>query len=107
MATTTACIVIGATGFVGSHVTRELVSLGIHVKAVTRDLGKAEFLKGFSEKGMVTPVKVEDISVWSDDLEEMSRDVKGFFFCAGYEKQEPGTIDFMVNSVINVSPCLN
>ena len=97
-------MVIGATGFVGSHVTRELASLGIHVKAVTRDLAKAEFLKGLSEKeGLVTPVKVDDISVWSDDLEEMSRDVTGFFFCAGYEKQEPETIDFMVNSVKNVS----
>ena len=101
------CLVIGATGFVGSHVTQELKRKGYDVTAVTRDEAKAEFLKSLPGPGQVTIVTVKDISSpYNDQLTDISRGCRGIFFCAGYEKQEPATIDFMVNSVLNVSQAL-
>ena len=39
------CCVVGATGYVGSYVTRELLKKGYHVRATCRDPTKAQWLK--------------------------------------------------------------
>jgi dihydroflavonol-4-reductase len=40
------CLVLGATGFVGSHVTKQLVAQGNDVRALVRSLSRAESIEG-------------------------------------------------------------
>lgn len=100
------CCVVGATGFVGSHVTCELLKKGYGVRATCRDTSKAEWLRALDSTGLLelhsltlTPAGFD---VNSNPLDALVDGCKAVFMCAGYEKQEPDTIDFMVNTGLAV-----
>ena len=100
------CCVVGATGFVGSHVTRELLMKGYRVRATCRDPTKAEWLKTLLPDSKIELVpltlKPEGFPVEDSPLDAIVSGCKGVFMCSGYEKQEQSTIDFMVNAGIAV-----
>ena len=52
------CCVVGATGYVGSYVTRELLKKGYRVRATCRDPAKAEWLKA-----LVPDAKIELVAL--------------------------------------------
>lgn len=98
--------VIGATGFVGSHVTKNLLKKGYHVKATTRDPSKAKWLEQLAEnapgkislhKFVLTP---EGDLIEQVILNQIAEGAKYIFMCAGYEKQEISTIGFMKNAAL-------
>eukprot|EP01062_Namystynia_karyoxenos_P066474 TRINITY_DN6039_c0_g1_i1.p1 TRINITY_DN6039_c0_g1~~TRINITY_DN6039_c0_g1_i1.p1 ORF type:complete len:335 (+),score=85.52 TRINITY_DN6039_c0_g1_i1:82-1086(+) len=97
--------VIGATGFVGAHVSRCLLSKGYTVRGTARDLSKAAWVTQLADG---TPGKVElaemTLTTEADGAEaafaKLLTGARGAFFCAGFEKMEPATIDFMVNNAL-------
>ena len=99
------CCVVGATGYVGSHVTRELLKKGYRVRATCRDPARAEWLKALVPGAEVElhALKLTPEGFPADNpLERIVSGCKGVFLCAGYEKQELSTIDFMVNAATAV-----
>ena len=96
------CCVVGATGYVGAHVTRELLRKGYAVRATCRNPDKAQWLKDLVPGGDIelhaVTMTPEGFPVDSNPLDKIVAGCKGVFMCAGYEKQEPATIDFMVNA---------
>jgi len=103
-------LVVGCSGFVGSHVTKALLQRGFSVRGACRNPGltRAKFegswacadnqsleLTEFSlpEDGSPAPEEI---------LDKLVEDVVGVFMCVGHEKQEPTTIDFMVNAALSV-----
>eukprot|EP00127_Corallochytrium_limacisporum_P001505 Clim_evm3s62 gene=Clim_evmTU3s62 len=95
--------VIGATGFVGSHVSKLLLEKGYMVRGACRNPDAATWLKDLPNgKNM----ELFQIDLLSDkvpqQLDELLNGANVAFFCAGHEKQEPATIDFMVNSAVQL-----
>ena len=95
--------VIGATGYVGSNIVARLLSAGYSVSCGTRNAANAAWLSQlpggdactFHEFDLGPPV----------DAEKMDALVSGcsaVYFAAGFEKQEPATITFMVESALAV-----
>ena len=71
-------IVLGATGFIGSHVARTLVTDGIDVRVLSRGTSPSLALEG---------LKVERVTGDLDDLDSLKRGMKGcraLFHVAGY-----------------------
>lgn len=98
--------VIGATGFVGSHIVNHLLSKGYSVRCSTRSVDAAQWLKRIpnasSDKVSLHPLSLTS-SGPSDEaqMDSMLRGpVSSVFFCAGFETQAPETIDFMVNNAL-------
>jgi nucleoside-diphosphate-sugar epimerase len=107
--TSPTCCVIGATGFVGSYVTRELLGRGYFVRATCRDPSKGQWLRDLSPNNKseerleihaltLGPEGVVLDKEGKNPLDDLVVGCQGVFLCAGYEKQEPETIDFMVNA---------
>lgn len=90
--------VVGGSGFVGSHVVRTLCSKGWSVRATTRDPAKAGWLKQLGD------VELCEVSLSpagpAAPLDALVAGCDAVFFCAGFEQQEPATVDFMVNNAL-------
>lgn len=102
--------VIGATGFVGSHIVSHLVDRGYHVRCGSRDPEGASWLKNVVPEGGGDVVSLHRIVLTTEGpedagmLDDLVRGCDSVFFAAGFERQEPATIDFMVN---NARGCLD
>lgn len=92
--------VVGGTGYVGSHIVARLVAGGYTVKCGTRNPAGAAWLQDLAH---------ESISLHELDLgppaSEVQMDIllegcQSVFLCAGFEKQEPATITFMVEAAL-------
>ena len=105
-------VVVGATGFVGSYIVKQLLKDGHEVRATCRNIEKSQWvtevggadnMKNVSlhefEYGIDGKPKDEDDKVLEEQLVSGADAV---FFCVGYEKQEPETITYMVNACITV-----
>jgi len=103
-------LVIGCTGFVGSHVTKALLQRGFSVRGACRNPGEAKSKFGDSWVcGSNQTLELVEFSLPVDGspaqpevLENLVDGVVGVFMCVGHEKQEPATIDFMVNAGLSV-----
>jgi len=103
-------LVVGATGYVGSHIVRQLIKQGYSVRATCRDPAKAEWLKELAaatdDKAHITlhqlTLTPQGFDPDNSPLDSLAKGCKGIFMCAGYERQEPETIDFMVNAGLGV-----
>lgn len=99
-------VVMGATGFVGSYVTKNLLQKGYWVKGTTRDLIKAKWLdqltEGTSGKLTLHQLVLTPEGELQDQLimNQIADGAKYIFMCAGYEKQELSTIGFMKNTAL-------
>lgn len=99
---------VGCSGFVGSHVTAELLSRGVHVHGTLRDAGgdNARWLRTD-----VAPAASGDnrLTLFSADVFDKASlalamaDCTGVIVCAGSPVIEPETIDLMVAVAENVS----
>lgn len=103
-------LVVGCTGFVGSQVTKALLQRGFSVRGACRNPGEAKTKFGDSwicrtnqslELAELS-FPVDGSPVPEEVLDKLVEDVIGVFMCVGHEKQEPATIDFMVNAAISV-----
>ena len=98
--------VVGSTGFVGSHIVKKLLSLGYRVNCASRNPEKAAWLKGLSSCNDGSDVRIHSLNLTPqgpEDPNQLDALVKGcssIFFAAGFEKQEPATVDFMVNNAL-------
>ena len=103
--------VIGATGYVGSAIVKSLLTKGYLVRATSRVPSASEWLKeiGVSGSGSVELFPLElvsgDDSLTSnretiDQIKEICQGSSAVYFCAGFEKQEQATINFMVSNAI-------
>jgi nucleoside-diphosphate-sugar epimerase len=97
--------VVGATGFVGSHIVKRLLASGYGVNCASRNPERAQWLKGLSEDGgdevaihrlVLTPNGPQDPGA----LDALVKNCSSVFFAAGFETQAPETIDFMVNNCL-------
>ncbi len=89
--------VVGCSGFVGSHVTAQLLERGYDVRGTLRDPNgaKAQWLR--SEIG--EPPRLELVAAELGDPASLAAALSGcdgVISCAGTETQEPETIDLMV-----------
>ena len=107
MSTETICVV-GCSGFVGSHVTAELLSRGYNVHGTLRDA------KGDNERWLMTDVApaasgANTLTLFSADVFDKASlapamaGCSGVIVCAGSPVIEPATIDLMVAVAENVS----
>ena len=71
-------LVTGASGYLGSHVVKELLSRGYRVKATTRTLANAEFLNRF--KGDLEIVEMDLLN--AERVREVVRDCEYVIHCA-------------------------
>ena len=99
---TKSAIVLGATGFVGSHIVRNLLLKGYRVEGTCRNIEAAQWLKDLVVPG--SSLNLHEITLDStgsktaedDKIATLVKDdCKGIFMCLGHEKQEPNTINFM------------
>lgn len=101
--------VIGATGYVGSAIVKCLLSKGYQVRCTSRVPSASEWLKELSDDGSVELFPLE-LSSGDDSLipnqetihqiKEICRGSTSMYFCAGFEKQEQATINFMVSNAL-------
>eukprot|EP00929_Paragymnodinium_shiwhaense_P080811 TRINITY_DN4216_c0_g1_i1.p1 TRINITY_DN4216_c0_g1~~TRINITY_DN4216_c0_g1_i1.p1 ORF type:complete len:343 (-),score=74.03 TRINITY_DN4216_c0_g1_i1:151-1179(-) len=100
-------LVIGATGFVGSYITRNLLQKGYLVRGTCRDPEAGKWLYGLDSKA-ADNLKLFPMSLQADKqidagiIDPLMKDCVGAFMCSGYEVQDPTTIDFMVNAGLSV-----
>ena len=107
-----AAAVLGATGYVGSHVVAQLLRKGYDVHCGTRTPANAEWLTSLQTRsgGKISLHKIDfDDSGPTDplQLDEIAKGCDSIFFCAGFEKQAPETITFMGNSALEVVRAAN
>jgi len=95
-------VVVGATGYVGSAVTKALSEHGLSVKCASRDVQKANWLKDLGSDVEVVPLQLSAGDDTIHQLKEMMRGSDMVFFCAGFEEQSPSTIEFMVSNALAV-----
>jgi len=103
-------LVVGCSGFVGSHVTKALLLRGFSVRGACRIPGQTR--AKFENSWPLTPNQILELVEFSlpldgsaapeETLDKLVEDVVGVFMCVGHEKQEPATIDFMVNAALSV-----
>jgi len=108
-------VVIGGTGYVGSHVVKQLLSKNYRVRATSRDAKKAAWIKNIlsptsaqNEANKGTGENESDVEIFELSLsnttptdakmDSLLNGTDAVFFCAGFERQDPSTIDFMVNN---------
>ncbi|GAB5372691.1 hypothetical protein AAMO2058_001686500 [Amorphochlora amoebiformis] len=94
--------VIGGTGYVGSHIIECLLRKGYKVTATTRNTSKALWLKDL-QKGRSGHLDISELCLSSQapsdtKMDNLAQGNDFIFFCAGFEKQDPSTIDFMVEN---------
>ena len=102
--------VIGATGYVGSAIVKSLLTKGYLVRCTSRVPSASEWLKDLSmSSGSIELFPLELIS--GDDslkpnedticqIKQLCRGSSAVYFCAGFEKQEQATINFMVSNAV-------
>lgn len=98
-----ACV-IGCSGFVGSHVTAELLSRGYHVHGTMRDTSdeKTGWLREEVAPRGQQGATLSLFSAQMDDAKAVKAAMKGcqsVFFSAGTEKRAPETIEIMLAGV--------
>jgi len=103
-------LVVGCTGFVGSHVLKALLQSGYSIRGTCRNPGEAK--KTFADSWICRSdqymefaelsLPVDGTPVAEEVLDKLVEDVMGIFMCAGHEKQEPNTINFMVNAALSI-----
>jgi len=103
-------LVVGCTGFVGSQVTKALLQRGFSVRGTCRNPGEAK--RKFGDSWICRSNQTLDLAELSfpvdgspvpeEVLDNLVIGVVGVFLCVGHEKQEPATINFMVNAAISV-----
>ncbi|CAD7970403.1 unnamed protein product [Amoebophrya sp. A25] len=99
-------VVIGVTGFVGSYVARELLRKGYAVTGTCRDPATAAWVPA----AVGGPVSLEALTFGptvdkaknAAVLADLAKGATGIFMCAGYEKQEPETIEVMQEMALSV-----
>eukprot|EP00472_Partenskyella_glossopodia_P007654 CAMPEP_0197539556 /NCGR_PEP_ID=MMETSP1318-20131121/63100_1 /TAXON_ID=552666 /ORGANISM="Partenskyella glossopodia, Strain RCC365" /LENGTH=356 /DNA_ID=CAMNT_0043098307 /DNA_START=48 /DNA_END=1118 /DNA_ORIENTATION=+ len=102
--------VIGGTGFVGSNVVLQLLKKGYDVRATCRDVNKSQWLKQLSERETnvssnnveLVPLTLTAESPPDKLMDTLLEGTEAVFFCAGFEHQDPSTIDFMVKNAVAV-----
>jgi len=98
--------VIGATGFVGSAIVRTLCGRGYTVRCSSRNPAEAAWLKDLAPSPEMIEICELNLSNGEpsapvfDQMKEMMKDSTGVFFCAGFEKQEQATIDYMTSNAL-------
>lgn len=100
--------VIGCSGFVGSHVTAELLSRGLSVQGTLRDAAsdKSAWLKDMAAGSAKDGAQLTLSSASHSDtpaLEAAMDGCAGVIMCAGVEKIEPETIPIMEALATNVT----
>ena len=98
-------LIIGSTGYVGSHVTKAFLLAGYTVRATSRDVkGTEAWLPNIVNNASIT-IHALDIDAQNggfackNALEKLLEGVSVVCFCAGTEKQDESTIKFMSNTV--------
>ncbi|MDH3644290.1 MAG: NAD-dependent epimerase/dehydratase family protein [Gammaproteobacteria bacterium] len=99
--------VIGCSGFVGSHVTAELLSRGYSVNGTLRDASEENtgWLKDRLGSLAADGQRLTLLSAELGDkasLRNAMRGCSGVIMCAGVERQEPATIDLMVGAADHI-----
>eukprot|EP01006_Ploeotia_vitrea_P063088 TRINITY_DN84921_c0_g1_i1.p1 TRINITY_DN84921_c0_g1~~TRINITY_DN84921_c0_g1_i1.p1 ORF type:complete len:329 (-),score=56.09 TRINITY_DN84921_c0_g1_i1:103-1089(-) len=102
MSSSKAATVFGATGFVGSHVTKALLEQGWTVRGVSRNASKASWLQALGAGVTLADIDLTDTTNLSNQLDTALNGSQAAFFCSGTEKQDPTTIDFMVGSTLAI-----
>ena len=105
-------LVVGCSGFVGSHVAQTLLEKGYHVRGTCRDTQnpeKSAWLKALAE-GTPGELSLHELALTPKGpapgaLAPLMEGCLGVFMCAGYEKQDPSTIDFMVRRLCAHAAC--
>eukprot|EP00747_Dinoflagellata_sp_TGD_P165609 gnl/TRDRNA2_/TRDRNA2_187112_c0_seq1.p1 gnl/TRDRNA2_/TRDRNA2_187112_c0~~gnl/TRDRNA2_/TRDRNA2_187112_c0_seq1.p1 ORF type:complete len:346 (+),score=61.46 gnl/TRDRNA2_/TRDRNA2_187112_c0_seq1:55-1092(+) len=100
--------VVGATGFVGSHVVACLLRKGYAVRGSSRDASKAAWLQDLvKSEGGAGSLQLQSLTLadkvepeTEKGLDQLLQGTQAAFFCAGFEHQRPETIDFMVNNAL-------
>jgi len=103
-------LVVGCSGFVGSHVTKALLQRDFSVRGACRNPGQTR--AKFGDSWVCTENQTLELAEFAfpedgspapeEALEKLIENVVGVFMCVGHEKQEPATIDFMVNAGLAV-----
>ena len=99
--------VIGATGYVGSHIVSCLLGKGYIVRCSSRAPESAQWLRTLSSaEERVEIHKLTLDNHGPTDAKEMDAlladGVDSVFFCAGFETQAPETIEFMRNNAVGL-----
>jgi len=99
--------VIGATGYVGSHVVQRLINCGYSVRCGTRSPNKARWLRSSLSNATESNLSIHPTE-FNDEgpanraqLDSLFNSCDSVFFCAGFEAQKPETIAFMVNGALS------
>ena len=106
-------VVVGATGFVGSYIVKQLLNDGHEVRATCRNIELSQWVKDIGGKETQNKVSLHEFEYGTDGKpknEDSSKELEAnlisgadaVFFCVGYEKQEPETITYMINSCMTV-----
>lgn len=93
--------VIGCTGYVGAHVVQCLLQHNWVVRGLSRTASQATWLQSIvpsSSAVSLINLDLRQTRELSGVLDEALEGCDAVFFCAGTEKQDPATIDFMVGS---------
>ena len=103
-------VVIGCTGFVGSHVVAALLGHGLEVRGCCRhptraaeDLAASWNMAGPGRLQLHQLLLPEDgTEVDPQQMRAAVRGASAVFLCAGHESQRPETVNFMVNAALAV-----
>eukprot|EP00927_Polykrikos_kofoidii_P063930 TRINITY_DN5884_c0_g1_i7.p1 TRINITY_DN5884_c0_g1~~TRINITY_DN5884_c0_g1_i7.p1 ORF type:complete len:374 (+),score=53.33 TRINITY_DN5884_c0_g1_i7:95-1123(+) len=103
----TPVLVVGATGFIGSYITRTLLRKGYLVRGTCTDPASAEWLYGLHDNAKenlkLFPLTLRaDQQLDANTIDPLVEGCAGVFMSSGYEAQDPTTIDFMVNAGLSV-----
>ena len=105
-------VVVGCTGFVGSYVTRALLERGFSVRGACRSPEAAAAWCNkttLAGSACASSLELVQFSIPQDGtavedsvMDDLVKGATAVFMCVGHEKQEPATIDFMVNAALSV-----